>query len=949
MHRGHAPAEFKRWQWLKFAVRTRLFKAGEHRVDHVVMSNQSKGFRGLIAQVGGRPAVYLATALVALVGVGVAPVVAEASSTVATPTTSAVQPIGSLNYSESVSGVPIPTVPPSGMHQVFADDFDGSALDNQWYSYGGAVSGSGGIDQWSSSQVTVSDGELVLSATKQSSGSWLSGGVSSGPALNETYGAFFVRMKATAAEGVSDVALLWPSEGSGPGETDFVEDGGGAKTWSQASFHYVDNQGVWGWIHSKVTADLTQWHTWGVVVTPNQMTYYLDGAIWAVQTSNYIPIAPRTLDIQTQVWSCSSAAVENGGFETCPDASTPSSTQLDVDWAVAYGFNSAPTPAAVAQVSSVSPASGPKAGGNTVTISGSGFTNATNVYFGATPASSFQVESDDEILAVAPGGSVGSSDVTVETSTGPSAVSPADVYQFVAPTVTSLSPASGLAAGGQTVTITGTDFNGVTKVLFSNSPAESFTVVSPTTIKVVTPSYSVAPVNVTVVAADGTSAVSPADVYHFVAPTVTSLSPASGLAAGGQTVTITGTDFNGVTEVLFSSSPAQSFTVVSPTTIKVVTPSYSVAPVNVTVVAADGTSVVSPADVYHFVAPDVTSLSPASGSAAGGQTVTITGTDFNGVTEVLFSSSPAQSFTVVSPTTIKVVTPSYWVAPVNVTVVAADGTSAVSPADVYQFVASSLTFVAPTVTSLSPASGLAAGGQTVTITGTDFNGVTKVLFSNSPAQSFTVVSPTTIKVVTPSYSVAPVNVTVVAADGTSAVSPADVYHFVAPTVTSLSPASGLAAGGQTVTITGTDFNGVTEVLFSSSPAQSFTVVSPTTIKVVTPSYSVAPVNVTVVAADGTSVVSPADVYHFVAPDVTSLSPASGSAAGGQTVTITGTDFNGVTEVLFSSSPAQSFTVVSPTTIKVVTPSYSVAPVNVTVVAADGTSAVSPADVYHFVA
>ncbi|RYG22361.1 MAG: T9SS type A sorting domain-containing protein [Chitinophagaceae bacterium] len=49
------------------------------------------------------------------------------------------------------------------------------------------------------------------------------------------------------------------------------------------------------------------------------------------------------------------------------------------------------------------------------------------------------------------------------------------------------------------------------------------------------------------------------------------------------------------------------------------------------------------------------------------------------------------------------------------------------------------------INSFSPAS--AKGGQTVTITGTDFIGITAVKFGNVPATSFTVVSPTTITAV----------------------------------------------------------------------------------------------------------------------------------------------------------------------------------------------------------
>jgi IPT/TIG domain len=63
--------------------------------------------------------------------------------------------------------------------------------------------------------------------------------------------------------------------------------------------------------------------------------------------------------------------------------------------------------------------------------------------------------------------------------------------------------------------------------------------------------------------------------------------------------------------------------------------------------------------VYNAVpgAPVVASASPTSGNPAGGDTVTMTGSGFTGVTAVSFGQAPAASFTFISDTQITAVSP----------------------------------------------------------------------------------------------------------------------------------------------------------------------------------------------------------------------------------------------------------------------------------------------------
>jgi hypothetical protein len=91
-----------------------------------------------------------------------------------------------------------------------------------------------------------------------------------------------------------------------------------------------------------------------------------------------------------------------------------------------------PPPPPAPSVASLSPSSGPQAGGTTITIAGSNFSGATAVRFGALASGAFSVNSASSITAVAPAGS-GTVDVSVTTAGGTSALSAADRFTYTAP------------------------------------------------------------------------------------------------------------------------------------------------------------------------------------------------------------------------------------------------------------------------------------------------------------------------------------------------------------------------------------------------------------------------------------------------------------------------------------------------------------------------------------
>ncbi len=116
-------------------------------------------------------------------------------------------------------------------------------------------------------------------------------------------------------------------------------------------------------------------------------------------------------------------------------------------------------------ITSVSPAMGSTDGGNSVVITGTGFTEVTKATFDGTDATSFTVDSPTKITAAAPPHSQGTVRVQVTTEGGTTEDKPSDDYTYIeiaVPTITALSPASGPTAGGTSVVITGTGFVGVT-------------------------------------------------------------------------------------------------------------------------------------------------------------------------------------------------------------------------------------------------------------------------------------------------------------------------------------------------------------------------------------------------------------------------------------------------------------------------------------------------------
>ena len=179
-------------------------------------------------------------------------------------------------------------------------------------------------------------------------------------------------------------------------------------------------------------------------------------------------------------------------------------------------------------VQGISPASGPVKGGMAVTITGTSLANATAVMFGR-KAAKISSDSATQILVTSPAGKLGTVDVTVVTANGTSATRTADQYTYVrAPTVTKISATSGPTTGGTSVTIAGANLANTTAVMFGKVAVTTFTSDAANEIVVASPAGAAGKVDVRVVTAGGTSAITSKDKFtYFLEAATASLSPPS--------------------------------------------------------------------------------------------------------------------------------------------------------------------------------------------------------------------------------------------------------------------------------------------------------------------------------------------------------------------------------------------------------------------------------------
>lgn len=291
-----------------------------------------------------------------------------------------------------------------------------------------------------------------------------------------------------------------------------------------------------------------------------------------------------------------------------------------------------PSAQAAPQITSVTPSSGPTAGGAVITISGTGFGAAGNFVAVGGQACTVTAETTDEIQCTLPEGSGASRPIRV---VGGGQASPPFPFAYDPPSITSITATSFPTAGGLTITINGENFgpsSASRDVMVGNKRCVGAGQVTEIVACTLPPGdgHDV-PVDVTV---DGQTSLPSSLSYD--PPAITAVTPTRGAAAGGTRLTLTGNNFgsNALVTVGGASCPigAQSDTRVECT----LPPPSAAPPVIAMTVGGQPSN-----DVPYSYQPVVSKCDAAKSKAAGSYAACLSNADAAGSKKGIDPSSTA--------------------------------------------------------------------------------------------------------------------------------------------------------------------------------------------------------------------------------------------------------------------------------------------------------------------
>ncbi|MDP9040680.1 MAG: IPT/TIG domain-containing protein, partial [Bacteroidota bacterium] len=393
--------------------------------------------------------------------------------------------------------------------------------------------------------------------------------------------------------------------------------------------------------------------------------------------------------------------------------------------------------------------------GDTVMITGTGFTGISSVSFGGVPADSFVVTSPTTIRAYVGSGASGN----IVVNAGAALDSLSGFIFVVPPIINSFNPVS--AGTGAIITIYGQNFGTTNAVTIGGVPAANFTIYSDSVLWVTIGSGASG--NISVSTPYGSASIGGFVFSNSPAPVILSFTPDS--AVSRQIVIIKGRKFTNATAVRFGSLDAYAYTVNSDTMITAFVGDGFSGDVSVT--TSYGRDSLPGFYFIPFRYP-VKLLSFTPDSAKAGDVVLIRGINLSNVVDVRFGGTQAAVFNALSDSLIRAVvgTGSSGKLWVNTGWEGMDSL----PGFTYVYLGP-----APMVISFTPDTG--RQGTAVRISGTHFTNATSVSFGGSPADAFTVVSDSVINAVVGFGYSGPVDVANADGDGSLV---GFNYHFPPP-------------------------------------------------------------------------------------------------------------------------------------------------------------------------
>ena len=217
----------------------------------------------------------------------------------------------------------VPTDPGPQWRPVMKEDFD-AFREDAWGTYDSVGAFGNGLRR--SSAVSVRDGLLNITAT----GGNVSGGIAH--EAGQTYGRWEFRARTDLGRGFGSAILLWPDSENFPydGEIDIMEVPSATRDRAHFIVHFAGPGGKDKVYGSYAEGDFSQWHTFAVDWLPDRIVYYMDGVErFRVKDRTIIPQKPMHLAIQFDQGP-------KKDWIAAPDATTPPSFALQVDWVRVY-------------------------------------------------------------------------------------------------------------------------------------------------------------------------------------------------------------------------------------------------------------------------------------------------------------------------------------------------------------------------------------------------------------------------------------------------------------------------------------------------------------------------------------------------------------------------------------------------------------------------------------